>query len=552
LIEEDAAMTLTSRTVSGLEVHGPLGPAHEAILTPEALELVASLVRDFAARRDELLDRRRERQRLFDAGERPRFLAETRAVREGTWTVAPLPEDLLDRRVEITGPTDRKMVINALNSGARVFMADFEDSNSPTWDNVVLGHQHLVDAVRGTIEYTAPETGKQYRLAPKVATLLVRPRGWHLPERHVTLGGRPIPASLLDFGLYLFHNARALAAKGTGPYFYLPKLQSHLEARLWNDVFLAAQRRLGLATGTIKATVLIETLPAAFEMDEILYELREHSAGLNCGRWDFIFSLIKTLRCDPAWVIPDRAQVGMTQPCMRAYTQLLIRTCHRREVHAMGGMAAQIPIKDDPKASDEALERVRADKLREVTDGHDGTWVAHPGLVALATAIFDEHMKTPHQIHRKREDVKVTEEDLLQVPQGTRTEAGLRHNVRVGVQYLEAWLQGNGCVPLYNLMEDAATAEISRTQVWQWVRHGAALDDGQPLTAERFRRVLDEELARLRETLGPRYEAGRFAEAKSLFDRMSTSAEFHEFLTLPAYEELIGLAGSLPRPAQEA
>jgi malate synthase len=543
-------MTLSSRLASGLEVGGPLQDAHRAILTGDALDFVAGLVRDFAGRRDELLARRRDRQRRFDAGERPRFLDETKAVREGAWAVAPLPADLLDRRVEITGPVDRKMVINALNSGARVFMADFEDSNSPTWDNVVLGHQHLMDAVRGTIEYTAPDTGKQYRLDPKVATLMVRPRGWHLPERHVTLEGRPIPASLFDFGLYLFHNAKALGARGTGPYFYLPKLQSHLEARLWNDVFVTAQKRLGVPAGTIKATVLIETLPAAFEMDEILHELREHSAGLNCGRWDYIFSLIKTLRADPAWVIPDRAQVGMTQPCMRAYTQLLIRTCHRREVHAMGGMAAQIPIKDDKKASEEALERVRADKLREVTDGHDGTWVAHPGLVPLATKIFDEHMKTPNQIHRKREDVHVTEKDLLQVPQGTRTEAGLRQNLRVGVQYLEAWLQGNGCVPLYNLMEDAATAEISRTQVWQWLHHRAALDDGQPLSAERFRRILDEELGKLKDALGPRYDRGRFAEAKSLFDTMSTSADFNEFLTLPAYDELIALTGTLSSEGQ--
>jgi malate synthase len=543
-------MTLTSRPVSGLEVRGPRQGAHEAILTGDALDFVAGLVRDFGWRRDELLERRRERQRRFDAGERPRFLEETKAVRESAWTVAPLPPDLFDRRVEITGPVDRKMIINALNSGARVFMADFEDSNSPTWDNVVLGHQHLMDAVRGTIEFTAPDTGKQYRLSPEVATLMVRPRGWHLPERHVTFDGKPIPASLFDFGLYLFHNAKALAARGSGPYYYLPKLQSHLEARLWNDVFVTAQKRLGVPAGTIKATVLIETLPAAFEMDEILHELREHSAGLNCGRWDYIFSLIKTLRADPAWVIPDRAQVGMTQPCMRAYTQLLIRTCHRREVHAMGGMAAQIPIKDDRKASEEALERVRADKLREVTDGHDGTWVAHPGLVALATTIFDENMKTPNQIHRKREDVHVSEQDLLQVPQGTRTEAGLRHNLRVGVQYLEAWLQGNGCVPLYNLMEDAATAEISRTQVWQWLHHRAALDDGRPLTAERFRRILDEELGKLKEALGPRYDRGRFAEAKNLFDRMSTSADFNEFLTLPAYDELIALTGTLPATGQ--
>jgi len=539
-------MTVTSRTVGGLDLLAPLGPAHEAILTREALEFVASLVRDFAPTRDVLLARRRERQRQLDAGERLDFLEETRSVRESGWTVAPLPADLQDRRVEITGPVDRKMVINALNSGARVFMADFEDSNSPTWDNVVLGHQHLNDAVAGTITYTAPDTGKQYRLGPKPAVLMVRPRGWHLPEKHVQLNGRPIPASLFDFGLYLFHNARALLAKGSGPYYYLPKLQSYLEARLWNDVFLVAQQRLGIPAGTVKATVLIETLPAAFEMDEILFELRQHSAGLNCGRWDYIFSLIKTLRSDPAWVMPDRAQVTMTQPAMRSYTQLLIRTCHRREVHAMGGMAAQIPVKD-PKANEEALERVRADKLREAQDGHDGTWVAHPGLVPVATAIFDQHMPAKNQISRKREDVQVTARELLQVPQGTRTEAGLRHNLRVGVQYLEAWLQGNGCVPLYNLMEDAATAEISRTQVWQWLHHRAALDGGAPLTAERFRLILEEELRALRNALGPqRYDSGRFKEACSLFDRMSTSAELNEFLTLPAYDELLAVTGTLP------
>jgi malate synthase len=541
-------MPVSSRSVSGLELRGPMDADHEAVLTPQALDFVASLVRDFRGRRDQLLASRRERQRRFDAGERPDFLADTKGVREAAWTVAPTPKDLLDRRVEITGPADRKMIINALNSGARVFMADFEDSNSPTWDNMVLGHQHLKDAVAGTISYVAPDTGKHYRLGPKLAVLMVRPRGLHLPESHVFLDGQAIPAFLFDFGLYFFHNAKALLAKGTGPYFYLPKLQSHLEARLWNDVFVAAQQRLGIPSGSIRATVLIETLPAAFEMDEILWELKDHSAGLNCGRWDYIFSLIKTLRADPGWVVPDRVQVTMEQPLMRAYTQLLIRICHRREAHAMGGMAAQIPIRDDPKASEEALAKVRADKVREVKDGHDGTWVAHPGLVPLATAIFDEHMKTPNQIHVKRKDVHFTAADLLRPPTGTRTEAGLRYNVRVGVQYLEAWLQGNGCVPLYNLMEDAATAEISRTQVWQWVRHGALLDDGQPVTAERFRRVLGEELAKLRETLGAeRYDSGRFKEAASLFDRMSTSAEFNEFLTLPAYDELLALTGTYGR-----
>jgi malate synthase len=543
-------MSVTPRAVGGLLVRGPLGPDYEAILTPDALEFVGSLVRDFAARRELLLEHRRERQSRFDAGERPHFLPETRSLRESSFTVAPLPEDLQDRRVEITGPVDRKMIINALNSGASVFMADFEDSNSPTWENVVLGHQHLKDAVRRTITYRAPETGKEYRLGRTPAVLLVRPRGLHLPEKHVEHDGQPIPASFFDFALYLFHNAQALRERGTGPYFYLPKLQSHLEARLWNDVFVAAQQRLGIPRGTIKATVLIETLPAAFEMDEILWELREHSSGLNCGRWDYIFSLIKTLRADPSCVIPDRAQVTMTQPCMRAYTQLLVKTCHRREVHAMGGMAAQIPIRDDPSASEDALAKVRADKLREVQDGHDGTWVAHPGLVPVALEIFDAHMKTKNQIHVKREDVSVTEEDLLRVPEGTRTEAGLRTNVRVGVQYLEAWLRGNGCVPLYNLMEDAATAEISRTQVWQWLHHGACLEDGRPLTPDRFRTVVDDELRRLRSTLGAaRYDSGRFAQARALFEGMSTSENFNEFLTLPAYDELLALFGSVgPRP----
>jgi malate synthase len=437
------------------------------------------------------------------------------------------------------------MIINALNSGASVFMADFEDSNAPTWANLVQGQQNLRDAVGGSIEYVAPETGKVYRVGPRPATLMVRPRGWHLPEKHVLLEGRPVPASLLDFGLFFFHNARALLAKGTGPYFYLPKLQSHLEARLWNDVFVRSQEALGIPPGTIKATVLIETLPAAFEMHEILWELREHSAGLNCGRWDYIFSTIKTQRNDPSWVIPDRGQVTMEKHFLRSYTRLLIQTCHRREVHAMGGMAAQIPIKDDPEASRVALDKVRADKLREVTDGHDGTWVAHPGLVGVAREVFDTHMAGPHQIHRKREDVRVAAEDLLRVPEGTRTEAGLRHNVRVGVQYLEAWLGGNGCVPLYHLMEDAATAEICRTQVWQWLRHHATLDGGEPLTVPRFHRVLAEEMERVRREVGDeRFLGGRFAEATALFDRLSTAGVFEEFLTLPAYDQLLRLTGS--------
>jgi malate synthase len=519
-----------------LQVLGPMEPGFEEILTPDALAFVAELVKVVQGRREALLERRQERQRAFDRGERPDFLPETQAIRDGDWTVAPLPKDLLDRRVEITGPVDRKMIINALNSGANMFMADFEDSSTPTWQNCIQGQINLRDAIRGTITYEAKETGKSYRLGEQLATLLVRPRGWHLPEKHVLLGGQPIPGGIFDFGLYFFHNAKALLAKGSGPYFYLPKMESHLEARLWNDVFVKAQELLGVPQGTIKATVLIETITASFEMDEILYELRQHSAGLNCGRWDYIFSFIKRFRNDPAFVMPDRAQVGMTQPFMRAYTQLVIKTCHKRNVHAMGGMAAQIPIKD-PEQNRVALEKVKADKLREVTDGHDGTWVAHPGLVPIAKEIFDAHMKGPNQIDRKREDVSVAAKDLLSVPQGTRTEAGLRQNVNVGVQYLEAWLRGMGCVPLHNLMEDAATAEISRTQVWQWIHHRAALDDGRTVTPELFRKVLQEELEGIREGLGrEKYEAGKFREAAALFEKFSTSDDYVEFLTLPAYD----------------
>jgi malate synthase len=513
---------------------------YDRVLTPDAVSFVMRLARAFTGRLGQLLARRHHMQLRFDNGDAPDFLADTKSIRESDWVVSPLPHDLQNRRVEITGPVDRKMIINALNSGANVFMADFEDSNSPTWDNVVQGQIHLMDAVRGTISHDDPETGKSYRLGAKIATLMVRPRGWHLWEKHFEVDGRPVPASLFDFGLFFFHNARELVARGTGPYFYLPKLQSHLEARLWNDVFVMSQRELGLPVGTIKATVLIETLPAAFEMDEILYELKEHSAGLNCGRWDYIFSFIKTFRNHKSAVLPDRAQVTMEQPFMRAYTQLLIKTCHRRRAFAMGGMAAQIPIKNDPESNRAALERVRADKLREVRDGHDGTWVAHPGLVSIAREIFDEHMKGPNQLDRAREDFDAKAEDLRRLPTGTRTEVGLRHNIRVGVLYLEAWLRGNGCVPLYHLMEDAATAEISRTQVWQWIRHGASLDDGRRVTTELFHRILDEEMERVRAESGEeRYASGRFPIARDLFERLSTSAAFEEFLTLPAYEHLV-------------
>lgn len=540
-------MTPSLTLPAGVRSLAPRIEGDAAVLTPEAVAFVTDLARAFTPRLLELLDARRAVQARLDAGERFDFLAETRAIREGDWQCAKIPADLMDRRVEITGPVDRKMVINALNSGASVFMADFEDSNAPTWENLIQGQQNLTDAVRGTIRFTDEATGKAYALKERTATLMVRPRGFHLWEKHLEVDGRPAPASLFDFGLNFFHNARALIEKGSGPYYYLPKMESHREARLWNDAFDRAEDALGIPRGTIRATVLIETLPASFEMDEILHELRTHSAGLNCGRWDYIFSFIKKHRSDPSMVLPDRAQVTMEQPFMRAYTQLLVKTCHKRGIHAMGGMAAQIPIKSDPAANEAALAKVRADKLREVRDGHDGTWVAHPGLVAVAREIFDDHMKGPNQIDNKREDVHTQAADLLRLPQGTRTEEGLRHNVRVGVQYLEAWLRGQGCVPLYNLMEDAATAEISRSQVWQWIRHEASLEDGRQVTPELFRRALDEEMSALQTTLGEeRWRGGRFAEARRLFEEISTSESFEEFLTIPAYELLLAHP---PRPA---
>lgn len=512
------------------------GPSEALILSTEALELVADLVRTFRPRVKELLARRVARQAELDAKGTAAldFLPETASVRSGDWTCAPVPPLLDDRRVEITGPVDRKMIINALNSGASVFMADFEDSTTPTWTNLVDGQHNLYDAVRRTISF---EQGpKKYALNEKTAVLFVRPRGWHLPEKHVVVDGEIAPGALVDFGLYFFHNAKELAARGAGPFFYLPKLESHLEARLWNDVFVRAQDKLGIPRGTIKATVLIETLPAAFEMDEILYELREHSAGLNCGRWDYIFSFIKKRANDPTAILPDRGQVTMDKAFLNAYVQLLIKTCHRRGVHAMGGMAAQIPIKDDAQKNEEALAKVRADKLREVTNGHDGTWVAHPGLVAIARDVFSV-MKGKNQLDVKREDVKVGKNELLEVTPGTRTEAGLRHNVRVGIQYLESWLRGVGCVPIYNLMEDAATAEISRAQVWQWVKHQAPLDDGTTISPDRFRTVVAEEMQRIRTEVGDeRFAGGKFDEARALFERLSLAPRFEEFLTLPAYE----------------
>jgi len=517
-------MAASARSTVGLEVLAPLEPGFAEILTADARRFLTTLARACEPRRQELLARRVERQRRLAAGELPDFLPETRTIREAAWTVASIPADLADRRVEITGPVDRKMIINALNSGAKVFMADFEDSNAPTWRNNLEGQLNLRDAVRGTIAFTSPE-GKRYALAPRTATLMVRPRGWHLDEKHVTVDGRPISAALFDFGLFFFHNAAALIAKGTGPYFYLPKLESHLEARLWNDVFNLAQDELAIPRGTIRATVLIETILAAFEMDEILYELREHSAGLNCGRWDYIFSFIKKFRHRPDFVLPDRARVTMDRHFLKSYVDLLIQTCHRRRAHAMGGMAAQIPIKNDPAANDAALEKVRQDKLREVRAGHDGTWVAHPGLVPVAAEVFDASMPGANQLDVTRDDVRVRASDLLAVPEGEITEAGLRTNVDVGIQYLESWLRGSGCVPIYNLMEDAATAEISRTQVWQWVHHGARLSDGRIVTVQLVREIIAQEF--------PTQSRGA-----DLFRRISLAPELPEFLTGVAYEYL--------------
>jgi malate synthase len=525
--------------VAGVEVQGSLSAAASRVLTPASLEFLATLERGTRARRHALLEARVQRQAALDAGQLPDFLPETADLRRDDWRIAPVPGDLADRRVEITGPVERKMIINAFNSGANMFMADFEDSHAPTWAGTIEGQVNLQDAVAGTIAFTSPG-GKAYRLGDKPATLLVRPRGWHLDEKHVLVDGQRMSASLFDFGLYFFHNARALVARGSGPYFYLPKLEGHREARLWNDVFVTAQETLGLPPRTIKATVLIETILAAFEMDEILYELRDHIVGLNCGRWDYIFSFIKKFRNRRDFVLPDRAQVTMTTHFLRSYSRLLIDTCHRRGAHAMGGMAAQIPIKDDPEANRQAIDKVRADKEREVTDGHDGTWVAHPGLVAVAKEVFDARMPSANQLGRRLPDLSVRANDLLAVPDGAITSDGLRVNVAVGLRYLESWLRGNGCVPIFNLMEDAATAEISRAQIWQWIRHPRGrLSDGQKVTAPLVREVLGRELSALRDGLGAaNYARSKFNEAGDLFLTVSTDAEFVDFLTLPAYERL--------------
>jgi malate synthase len=524
----------------GVEIVGKVTTAYAEILTPDALAFVAKLHRRFNRRRVEFLRRRHERQVALDRGAALDFLPHTKHIRDGDWKCASIPKDITDRRVEITGPTDRKMIINALNSGAKIFMADFEDANAPTWANMVEGQINLRDAIRHTINFTSPE-GKKYRLNEQVAVLMPRPRGWHLDEKHLRVDGEAVAGALFDFGLFFYHNAKELIARGSGPYFYLPKMESHLEARIWNDVFKMAQEEMGIPDGTIRATVLIETIPAAFEMDEILYALREHSAGLNCGRWDYIFSCIKKFRNKSDFLLADRALITMTTHFMHSYSLLCIKTCHRRNIFAMGGMAAQIPVKNDPKANEEAFAKVRADKEREARDGHDGTWVAHPGMVQLALDAFNVLMPQPNQIDRKRDDVDLTAKDLLDFgPSEPISEQGLRTNVSVGVQYLEAWLRGSGAVPIFNLMEDAATAEISRAQVWQWIRHpDGRLTDGRKVTKELFRNVLGEEVEKIKTKLGAeRFGKGKFQTASALFDKITTDNEFVEFLTLPSYEKL--------------
>jgi malate synthase len=520
-------------------VTGSMGPRFAEILTGQALAFLAELHRKFDARRKELLAARKTRQARFDAGELPDFLAETKSVREGDWKVAPIPADLIDRRVEITGPVDRKMIVNALNSGAKVFMGDFEDATSPVWANIIEGQLNLKDRWEGKIDFTDPVSGKAYALSKQPGVLLVRPRGWHLPESHITVGGEPMSGALVDFGLYVFHNTKATLAKGTAPYFYLPKIESHLEARLWDEVFAHAEAELGVKRGTFKATVLIETLPAAFELDEILHEMRDHIVGLNCGRWDYIFSFIKRIGKNKRFLTPDRAAMTMGAAFLRAYSLLVIKTCHRRGAFAMGGMAAQIPVKNDPTANEVAFAKVRADKEREARDGHDGTWVAHPDLVPVATEVFDKLMPQKNQLDRQGVENVITRDQLLEVHHGKRTEAGLRENIRVGVQYIEAWLRGRGAVPLYNLMEDAATAEISRAQIWQWLFHKAKLEDGREVTPDLFKSVMADEMGKVRSGLGAKvYDKGRFAEAEKLFADMSLAKEFEEFLTLPAYRLL--------------
>ena len=524
---------------NNLKILGQLTPEFDEILTNDALLFVEKLEKKFGERRRELLKKREDRQSEIDNGILPDFLSSTQDIRSGTWQVAPPPHDLLDRRVEITGPVDRKMIINALNSGVKVFMADFEDSNSPTWENNINGQINLRDAANRTINFSNPKNGKFYELNNQIATLMVRPRGWHLEEKNVLLNGCSVSASIFDFALYFFHNAKSLIANGTAPYFYLPKLESHIEARLWNDIFVMAQDELNIPQGSIKATVLIETILAAFEMDEILFELKDHSVGLNCGRWDYIFSFIKKFRNHSNFVLPDRAEVTMGRHFLKSYVDLLIQTCHKRGAHAMGGMAAQIPIKNDDAANQRALDKVQEDKEREANAGHDGTWIAHPGLTQIALDAFDSVMPNPNQLDIKRSDVAVTASDLLKVPTGVITEEGVRENIRVGVQYVESWLRGNGCVPLYNLMEDAATAEIGRAQLWQWINHNAILDDGRSISMELYTSLLKDEIEKLKIQMGDElFESRKFKLAISLFSDMVLKNEFDDFLTLPAYKHI--------------
>lgn len=523
--------------VDRVQITGASRHNFQSILTTEAITFISALHHHFNDRRHQLLADRRKRQAELDQGWQPDFLPETQTIRDSNWKVAPLPPDLLDRRVEITGPVDRKMIINALNSGAKVFMADFEDSNSPNWSNNLEGQVNLFDAIRRTIEFVHPQTGKVYALHKKTATLMVRPRGWHLEEKHFMVDNVPVSGGLFDFGLYFFHNAKELLARGSGPYFYLPKLEDRKEARLWNDVFVFAQDYLGIPQGTIKATVLIETILASFQLDEILYELKDHSAGLNCGRWDYIFSFIKRFRNQEGYMMPDRGEITMTVPFMQAYTHKVIQTCHRRGVHAMGGMAAQIPIKNDPEANQKALDKVRADKTREVQAGHDGTWVAHPALVPIAMDVFNTHMPRANQISRSLSERVVTAKDLIEAPRGTITEAGVRLNINVGILYLESWLRGQGAAAIYHLMEDAATAEISRTQLWQWIHNGGATTSGQTITYAWVKSLIPQELANIEAYVGKdRYQSGRFAEATEVFDYLIREPKCSEFLTLQAYD----------------
>lgn len=526
-------------TSDNIKIRGKVSKEYREILTPEALEFIAMLQRRFGPERERLLKLREKIQQQLDAGWEPNFPSETEDIRNQDWKVASIPEDLQDRRVEITGPSDRKMIVNALNSGTNVFMADFEDANSPTWDNMVSGQINLRDAINRTIEFRDAKTGKTYKLNEKTAVLIARPRGWHLLEEHVLVDDRPVSASLFDFGLYFFHNARKLLEQGSGPYFYLPKLENRHEAALWNQVFVAAQEALGLKVGTIKATVLLETILAAFEMDEILYTLRDHIVALNCGRWDYIFSFIKKFRNRADCVLPDREQVTMTTHFLRSYSLLTIKTCHRRGALAIGGMAAQIPIKTDPVANEAALAKVGADKQREVEDGHDGTWVAHPALVPIARQVFDSKMPGPNQVSLLRDDVSISAADLLKVPTGTITEAGVRNNIRVGILYLSAWLSGSGCVPLYNLMEDAATAEICRAQIWQWLHHNAILADGRSISRLLFQALLNQETAALRQEIADKPWQKTFDTAIELFVKLVTADNFEEFLTLPAYRYIV-------------